>query len=554
MKVYSSLLFCIFAIYISSGCTSTGCKTSEQCPTWHYPDPVVGTCKCGNQLQGVIKCEPKKRIRLFLWVCMTNDNLGNVTVTGSCPYSGQRNMSNELYRQQPMNVTKLDNFTCGRLRRRGLLCSHCEDSLGVAVLSYSYECTKCLGNFHGWLLYFTFTLVPATLFFLVVVFCKIHATAAHMNAVICINQMIFYDVNSQSLSYDIFNKMNKVLQTITGIWNLDFLHSVFPPFCINVHYSTLQVLAFEYIVAFYPLLLTIVTYICIELYDNNCRVIAFVWKPFSWCLSKIQKHRVLNLNSIKYNIISTFSSFIVFSYSKILFTCFNIMNFTHIYKVNGHNYMSQHQYFLRYNASIPYFSSQHKPYFITAVSIFAIFNVFPMLLLLVYPTKTFQKTLGCFPKVNWHFLHVFMDSFQGCYKNGTDNKWDYRYFAGLYLLIRIFNCLHNILDIKYIQEVYFLLFLCPWVFSVLFGVLRPYKNDLFNHLDCTFFGLLALSQFWIASDAWIVEVPLNVLYVCYFILVTYTLLLLAYYTLLLIMPQKLASLTRNLNTLLLSFK
>ena len=88
---------------------------------------------------------------------------------------------------------------------------------------------------------------------LMVVFCKIHATAAHMNAVICINQMIFYDVNIQPHSYDISNNVNKVLLTITGIWNLDFLRYVFPPFCISLHYSTLQVLAFEYIVAFYPL-------------------------------------------------------------------------------------------------------------------------------------------------------------------------------------------------------------------------------------------------------------------------------------------------------------
>ena len=143
--------------------------------------------------------------------------------------------------QLPADVNELNNFTCGRFKRGGLLCSHCEDSLGVVVLSYNHECTKCLGNFLGWLLYSALALIPITLFFLIVVFCNIHATSAHMNALICIAQMVLYKINSDP---GVISKQKtsiaKVGLTILGIWNLDFFRYIYPTFCISIHFSTLQ--------------------------------------------------------------------------------------------------------------------------------------------------------------------------------------------------------------------------------------------------------------------------------------------------------------------------
>ena len=163
MQACFSFFFFVLAISVSSGYSSPECEASKLCPTWHCLNPV-GTCKCGNQFQDMIKCEPKRRVRLLIWQCMTYDNISSVTVAGSCPYSKLVDI-NEFYVQQPESVNELNNFTCGWLQRRGPLCSHCEDSLGVAVLSYSHECTRCLGNIYGWLLYFTLTLVPTTVFF-----------------------------------------------------------------------------------------------------------------------------------------------------------------------------------------------------------------------------------------------------------------------------------------------------------------------------------------------------------------------------------------------------
>ena len=142
-----------------------------------------------------------------------------------------------------------------------------------------------------------------------------------------------------------------MFQAITGIWNLDFFRYIYPPFCISIHYSTLQVLAFEYIIALYPLVLITTAYICIELYDKNYRVIVYMWKPFSWCLLSIRKCNVLNLNAAKYSIVNAFASFIILSYSKIFITCCNFFKSTQLYKVDGQIVYEdgmKYQYYLSY--------------------------------------------------------------------------------------------------------------------------------------------------------------------------------------------------------------
>ena len=58
-----------------------------------------------------------------------------------------------------------------------------------------------------------------------------------------------------------------------------------------------------------------------------------------------------------------------------------------------------------------------------------------LLLLLFYPMKWFQKCLNCL-RLSHVALHTFVDSFAGCYKDGTEpGTRDCRYFAALYLLV-----------------------------------------------------------------------------------------------------------------------
>ena len=72
-------------------------------------------------------------------------------------------------------------------------------------------------------------------------------------------------------------------------------------------------------------------------------------------------------------------------------------------------------------------------YAILAISIATLFVIVPIIILILYPCQFF---LSLFP-INWHFLHAFVNSFQGSYKNGTESgKFDCCLFSLAFLLIR----------------------------------------------------------------------------------------------------------------------
>ena len=93
--------------------------------------------------------------------------------------------------------------------------------------------------------------------------------------------------------------------------------------------------------------------------------------------------------------------------------------------------------YLFYDAELQYFGKEHLRYAILAVITTLVFNILPLLLLLLYPFQCFQQCLSTC-RQRWHGLPIFIDAFQGCYKNGTETGTrDCRYFAALYLITRI---------------------------------------------------------------------------------------------------------------------
>ncbi len=120
-----------------------------------------------------------------------------------------------------------------------------------------------------------------------------------------------------------------------------------------------------------------------------------------------------------------------------------------------------------------------------------IFNLLPIILLLVHPIKIFQRGLNSIPCVNWHYLHTFLDCFQGCYKNGTNNTRDYRYFAGIYLLIRLAYQIPGVIDMNYTND-YFTV-LVPYLASLLFSIFRPYRVS------------TGLCLFWVTSTGQVLD-------------------------------------------------
>ena len=83
---------------------------------------------------------------------MTYNSAIEVTEFGRCPYIAHYNTTLDdcdLYIQLPDNVSLLNEFMCGPLNREGRLCGRCKDGYGIALYSYTLECSKCWGHGYG---------------------------------------------------------------------------------------------------------------------------------------------------------------------------------------------------------------------------------------------------------------------------------------------------------------------------------------------------------------------------------------------------------------------
>ena len=327
-----------------------------ECPTWFVPVYNNGTmsCVCGDSLGGAILCEEESNVSLFFQYCMTYDDVNNSTACTLCPYQYHKPDVQGSYVKLPQNVCDLNEFMCGGLNRTGLLCSDCKPGLGPAVFSYTLQCLKCLESGYGWLLYVFLATFPTTVMFLVVIICQIRITAAPMNVFIFVSQVIISWIDASPYKYTDVSKPSyyfTFLFTVYGIFNLDFFRYIIPHFCISSTMTTIQALSLEYIVAFYPLLLTIILYICIQLHARDCRPLVYLWKPFYKCCACMpQKWSPLE------SLVHTFAGFLLLSYSKILFVSFSLLqNQGYTRDSSGEKVGPLMVY---YNATVPYFSIQ----------------------------------------------------------------------------------------------------------------------------------------------------------------------------------------------------
>ena len=373
-----------------------GCESHKECPTWFIPTSSMnGTvCKCGDPLSQAIHCRDQlNQSYLMDTYCMTYDCEYNSTYAGKCPFNGGRNKSDDKqgYIKLPEKMSEVNDFMCGKFNRTGLLCSMCRDGLGVATLSPEAYCVECLNSLRGWALYIFLILFPPTLFFLVVVLFQIKITSAEMNFFVFISQLISILINQNPVSFEKTHQSYPVvlvLITFYGFWNLDFFRHVFPRFCISDSLSQIQIVALDYVPALYPLILIILTYVSIELYDRDCTVLVWLWRPFQKCFTKAKFLRRLNPKS---SVIHAFATFLLLSYSKLIFVSTSLLNFITIYNKTGDQIGPYRMY---YNATVPYLSSEHIPFFVLAICILVIFIVPFTLLLFLYPMRWFQRCIG----------------------------------------------------------------------------------------------------------------------------------------------------------------
>ena len=194
-----------------------------------------------------------------------------------------------------------------------------------------------------------------------------------------------------------------------NMWNLNLFCSILPNICLNV--TTLQALAMEYLIALYPFVLILISYLLILLHDRRVTVIVTFWKPFNKVLTKFQKSW-----DIRTSILDSFATFFLLSYIKVLSVTADILIPTQIFQLSS----DKSKFGVYYSPSVTYFGDQHLPYAIPTITLVTLFVGIPIMIFTFYSCQFFQKFLSLFP-INWHFLHAFVDSFQGCYKDRTEH-------------------------------------------------------------------------------------------------------------------------------------
>ena len=219
---------------------------------------------------------------------------------------------------------------------------------------------------------------------------------------------------------------SKIFMLFYSIWNLDILKGVYPEICLDV--STLTVLSLEYIVALYPLALVVLSYILITLHARNYRIVVFVWRPFRYLFTFFRRNW-----DIRSTVIDTYASFFQLSFLKIVGISCDLLIPIPDYKINRNGYTKS--FVLYYDGSVEFLSHEHLLYAILAFILLLVFCILPTLLLLLYPFRWFQVVLSSL-RLRSQMLQAVMDSFQGYYKDGTEEGTrDCRWFSAIPLLV-----------------------------------------------------------------------------------------------------------------------
>ena len=415
---------------------------------------------------------------------MTSD-IFNATLLGSCSYTCPS------CAQWFPDERELNYHQCAKTwKRTGRLCAQCIDGHGPPVYSYSMQCIPCSPEVvRDSIVWFLVSFLPLTVFCLTIITLRISVARPPMSTFILVSQVMsapqylaFFlrpHTASKLVTHSFHEYSWKSFATFYGFWNLDIFRSFYPQMCLSQNMSTLQAHFLEYAIALFPLAILMLIVLSVRFYNRGNRAIFFICRPIHSCLARFRR-TIDTRNSL----IDAFATFIILSLSKIGYTSFDILQPVKVFSPNGN-----HSLFVYIDPTLRYFGREHLPYALTALVLSFVLILIPLLLLFLYPLRSFQTFLN---NRQWQCttLHIFADSFQGCYKDGTNGTRDYRWFAGLHLLLR-FAIVVPFQLAKYHQLTLIIMLISLSFYMVLLSVFQPYKKHAHLVQDVILlFGLL----------------------------------------------------------------
>ena len=354
------------------------------------------------------------------------------------------------------------------------------------------------------------------MYFLVVIL-HIRATSSPLSALVFMSQIIVYTIRlNVPLHMYIENKVTgfpymalQVLLLLCSIWSLDFFRSVIPPFCVSSHIMTVHAFVLEYIAAFYPIFLILVTYVCIKLHDNNFRPVVCLWRPF---------HRHFVHFRRRWD--STAS--IINAFTTILFVSFTLL-YTIGIDQEPISDGAKIKHVLYYDPSVKIYTPEFDMFACSSswlcVSILSNNSSHSV------PPQNCSEGVSHVVDFAGGTLCTFVESFHGQYKDGTNGTHDFRMVSASFLILRIvilvlfLNCHRLSSHTSQLQCAAYVCFTC------FYAITRPYKVNFMNNVDIVILFLLEIFSLAISNltyyYSWIVLGSTLLLLVPHFVLILY---------------------------------
>ena len=477
--------------------------------------PRNNSCTCVSdvvkQLKGYVWCAGNYSKLLECYCIDYNVSGLHETVIGPCVYGCF--MDEGRYYTLNRTYDELNQEMCGRFRRNGLFCSHCENGYSLPAYSYDPTCVNCTDSSNNIIKYIAIVYGPLTVFLFTVVLFRISVTTPFMEIFVVLSQCvsepimlreeaILFHGSHSSTSYAF-----KIIISVFSIWNLDFFRTVYDPFCIKPNVSEVVILSLDYAIAAYPLAMITLMYLLLELHNRGYRVVVCIWKPFHLCLVFFRKRW-----DVQNSLVDAFATFILLSYTKFVTVSADIIIPAFFRNVTAHNSFIAYKHWYMFNdPELQLFNGIHLKFSILAVCVLLLIGFVPMYFLVAYPCYKHYVNSRRFT-LRYNLLYSLIEAFQGHYKDGTNGTRDFRYFSFLYFILRCLLMLSYsfTLGANFYPIATFLIM----VSALLIITVRPYKRECYNILHAFLLSAIAL---WFLSLYFFNNAVVDIEYVSAFV-------------------------------------
>ena len=351
-------------------------------------------------------------------------------------------------------------------------CCYATCTHGVPINGIN-KCVQCDSPLINLLIFIGIEILPITIMVLLIIILNIQLTNGSMNGLVFYSQIIFFIYSDYILLSSTENDY-QLFASPCNVFNLDFTpffwnHSL----CIVPNMSPLGAISFWYVIGFYPLLLLLLIYVWIVLYDKGYRCVVLVTRPFHRCMA-----RFWSMTGIEPSLIHSIASIYILCFTQIAGVSFKILRFS-----------SFNTFF--YDVNIKYFHGVHAVAGSLAILVLIVVIIIPTLYIQFYRFKWFHKLLGIL-HLRKQLLLSLGDVFTGPYKNGSDNTFDYRFFAGFYLLARVIMIMSSLILLSR-RSYYWVSFntyilwpiqgSCVFLLAIMVLIFRPFKKDIHNFFE-----------------------------------------------------------------------